>query len=48
MKEGEIAEALSLPKAKTRESLQRLVEEGVIEKRKRPAGYVVKPMELFD
>ncbi|NLY63724.1 MAG: ATP-dependent DNA helicase RecQ [Alcaligenaceae bacterium] len=28
--------------------LQRLVEEGVVEKQKRPTGYVVKGKQLFD
>jgi len=28
--------------------LQRLVDEGVLEKQKKPAGYIVKQSRLFD
>ena len=48
MKDAEIAAALqiSTPQAKT--WLQRLVNEGVLEKQKRPAGYIVKQTSLFE
>ena len=48
MKDAAVAAALqvSLPQAKT--WLQRLVEEGLIEKQKKPAGYIVKQSRLFE
>lgn len=48
MKDGEVADALhvSTPQAKT--WLSRLVDDGVLEKRKRPAGYALKDQHLFE
>lgn len=48
MKDAEVAAALqvSAPQAKT--WLQRLVDEGVLEKQKKPAGYIVKQSSLFE
>jgi len=48
MKGAEVAAALqvSAPQAKT--WLQRLVDEGVLEKQKKPAGYIVKQSSLFE
>ncbi|MCW5222013.1 DNA-processing protein DprA [Verminephrobacter aporrectodeae] len=48
MKDAEVAAALSVSTAQAKAWLQRLVGEGVIEKRKKPAGYVVKQSSLFE
>ncbi|NDY83698.1 DNA-processing protein DprA [Orrella sp. NBD-18] len=48
MKEAGVAAALDVSNAQAKVWLQRLVEEGVIEKRKKPAGYVVKQSSLFE
>ena len=48
MKDTEIAMALEVSGAQTKAWLQRLVDEGVIEKQKKPAGYVVKQSSLFE
>ncbi|MCW8164324.1 DNA-processing protein DprA [Verminephrobacter aporrectodeae subsp. tuberculatae] len=48
MKDAEVAAALGVSTAQAKAWLQRLVGEGVIEKRKKPAGYVVKQSSLFE
>ncbi len=47
MKDAEVAAALNVSTAQAKAWLQRLVDEGVIEKQKRPAGYIVKQFNLF-
>jgi len=47
MKEAEIAEALQVPTAQAKIWLHRLVDEGVLEKRKKPSGYMVKQSRLL-
>lgn len=48
MKEAEVAAALDVSTAQARAWLQRLLDEGVIEKQKKPAGYIVKQSSLFE
>ncbi len=48
MKDSEIAVALDVSTAQVKVWLQRLVDEGFIEKQKKPAGYVLKQARLFD
>ena len=48
MKDAEIAAALSVSKAQARAWLQRLVDEGVIEKNKKPSGYIIRQSRLFE
>jgi predicted Rossmann fold nucleotide-binding protein DprA/Smf involved in DNA uptake len=48
MKDAEIAAALDVSSAQAKIWLQRLLDEGVIEKQKKPAGYVVKQNRLFE
>ena len=48
MKDAEIAAALEVSKTQARTWLQRLVDEGVLERKKRPAGYIVKPQPLCE
>lgn len=48
MKDAEVAAALDVSSAQAKAWLQRLVDEGVIEKRKKPVGYVVKQSSLFE
>ncbi len=48
MKDAEVAAALDVSTAQAKAWLQRLVDEGVIEKQKKPAGYIVKRSGLFD
>lgn len=48
MKDTEVAAALDVSNPQAKAWLQRLVEEGVIEKRKKPAGYVIKQSSLFE
>lgn len=48
MKDAEIATALDVSNAQAKAWLQRLLEDGVIEKQRKPAGYVVKPERLFE
>jgi predicted Rossmann fold nucleotide-binding protein DprA/Smf involved in DNA uptake len=48
MKEGEVAAALNVTTAQAKAWLQRLADEGVIEKQKKPAGYIVKQFHLFE
>ena len=47
MKEAEVATALDVSNAQAKVWLQRLVDEGVLEKQKQPAGYIVKQKRLF-
>ncbi len=48
MKDTEVAAALDVSNAQAKAWLQRLVDEGVIEKRKKPVGYLVKQSSLFE
>jgi len=48
MKDAEVAAALDVSTAQAKAWLQRLVDEGVIEKQKKPAGYIVKQSRLFE
>lgn len=48
MKDAEVAAALDVSKAQAKAWLQRLVGEGTVEKRKKPAGYIVKRNGLFE
>lgn len=48
MKDVEIAAALDVSNTQAKAWLQRLVDEGVIEKQKKPAGYIVKQSSLFE
>ena len=48
MKDAEVAAALDVSTAQAKAWLQRLVDEGVIEKQKKPAGYIVKQSTLFE
>lgn len=48
MKDAEVAAALDVSNAQAKVWLQRLLDEGVIEKQKKPAGYIVKQNRLFE
>ena len=48
MKDAQVAAALDVSNAQAKAWLQRLVDEGVLEKQKKPAGYVVKQKRLFE
>ena len=48
LKDAEVAAALAVSNAQAKAWLQRLVDEGSIEKRKKPVGYVVKQSSLFE
>ncbi|MGQ3002530.1 MAG: DNA-processing protein DprA [Hydrogenophaga sp.] len=48
MKDAEVAAALDVSNTQAKAWLQRLVDEGVIEKQKKPAGYIVKQSSLFE
>jgi predicted Rossmann fold nucleotide-binding protein DprA/Smf involved in DNA uptake len=48
LKDAEIAEALGVSNTQAKEWLKRLVSEGVVEKRSKPAGYVASQKKLFD
>jgi predicted ArsR family transcriptional regulator len=48
MKDVEIAAALDVSNTQAKAWLQRLVDEGVIEKQKKPTGYIVKQSSLFE
>ena len=48
MKDTEVAAGLDVSNAQAKVWLQRLVDEGVLEKQKKPAGYVVKQKRLFE
>ncbi|MHA6829169.1 DNA-processing protein DprA [Ralstonia pseudosolanacearum] len=47
MKDAEIAASLNVSNGQAKAWLQRLIDEGVIEKQKKPAGYIVKQSRLF-
>lgn len=47
MKDAEVASALDVSNAQAKAWLQRLLDEGAIEKQKKPAGYIVKQSRLF-
>lgn len=47
MKDAEVAAVLDVSNAQAKAWLQRLVDEGVIQKQKKPAGYIVRPSGLF-
>jgi predicted Rossmann fold nucleotide-binding protein DprA/Smf involved in DNA uptake len=47
-KDATVAAALEVSTAQAKTWLQRLVDEGVLEKQKKPAGYVVKQDRLFE
>ena len=48
MKDTEVASVLDISNAQARAWLLRLLDEGVIEKQKKPAGYIVKQSSLFE
>lgn len=48
MKDAEVAAALDVSTAQAKAWLQRLADEGVIEKQKKPAGYILKQSSLFE
>lgn len=48
MKDAEVAAALDVSNAQAKAWLQRLADEGVIEKQKKPAAYIVKQSSLFE
>ncbi|OAX87927.1 DNA protecting protein DprA [Xanthomonas nasturtii] len=48
MKDAELAAALEVSNAQAKVWLQRLVDEGVLEKQKKPAGYIVKQKRMFE
>ncbi len=48
MKDAEIAAVLDVSNAQAKAWLQRLIDEGVIEKQKKPVGYIVKQSSLFE
>lgn len=48
MKDVQVADALEVSNAQAKMWLQRLVDEGVLEKQKNPAGYIVKQKRLFE
>lgn len=48
MKDSEVAKALSVNNAQARAWLNRLVDEGILEKQKKPVTYVIKTGRLFD
>lgn len=48
MKDAEVAAVLEVSPAQAKAWLQRLVDEGVLEKQKKPAGYIVKQKRLFE
>jgi predicted ArsR family transcriptional regulator len=47
MKDAEVAEALDVTAAQAKVWLLRLVDEGVLEKQKKPSGYIIKQSRLF-
>jgi predicted Rossmann fold nucleotide-binding protein DprA/Smf involved in DNA uptake len=48
MKDAEVAATLEVSSAQAKAWLQRLVDDGVIEKQKKPAGYILKQSSLFE
>ncbi len=47
MKDAEVATALDVSNTQAKVWLQRLVDEGLIEKQKKPAGYILKQKRLL-
>lgn len=47
MKNADVAAALDISNAQAKVWLQRMVDEGVLEKQKKPAGYIVKQKRQF-
>jgi len=43
-----VAAALDVSNARAKAWLQRLIDEGVLEKQKKPAGYVVRQKQMFE
>ncbi len=48
MKDAEVAAALDVSSAQAKAWLQRLVNEGVLERQKKPASYIVKRKRLYE
>lgn len=48
MRDTEVAAALNVSNGQAKAWLQRLVDEGVVEKQKKPAGYILKQNRLFE
>jgi len=48
MKDTDVAAALDISNAQAKAWLQRMVDEGVLEKQKKPPGYIVKQKRLFE
>ncbi len=48
VKEAEVGNALDVSTTQAKAWLQRLVDEGVVEKQKKPVAYKVKQSRLFD
>lgn len=48
MKDAEIATALDVSNAQAKAWLQRLLDDGIIEKQTKPAGYILKSEQLFE
>jgi len=48
MKDADVAAALDISNAQAKAWLQRMVDEGVLEKQKKPAGYIAKQKRLFE
>lgn len=48
MKDAEVAAALDVTTTQAKAWLQRLADEGVIERQKKPAGYILKQSKLFE
>lgn len=48
MKDAEVAAGLNVSNTQAKAWLQRLVDEGVLEKQKKPAGYIIKQKRLFE
>ena len=47
-KDSQVAAALDVSNARAKAWLQRLIDEGVLEKQKKPAGYVVRQKQMFE
>ena len=48
MKDGEVAAALNVSTTQAKAWLQMLLEKGLIEKKKKSVGYIVKQINLFE
>lgn len=48
MKDVEIAAALEISDMQAKAWLKRLVDDGMVEKRTRPAAYILKQKQLFE